>query len=157
MMTIYTNSKVVIGRIVLGILFIVGIFIIYGIASAEDRNTWVLYLLCILLLSLIFGITFSLFGVIKVYADKSSGELTFVRFFSKNTIQSPEISGYYISVYNTRYGMSYGRIIKTTDNKIIELNPGNLKNVLDIDEYLKEQSVESLGEKRSHYPFTAGL
>jgi hypothetical protein len=157
--TIYTNLKGVIGRIVLGVLLLIMLYIIisYGINASDRPPLWALYLMCILFIFFLIGISLSFFGVLKVYADKSSGELTLVRFYSKKTIQRSEISGYYVSVYNTRSGTSYGRIIKTTNNKITELNPGNLKDVLGIDKYLNGLSIENLGEKRSHYPFTSGL
>jgi len=160
MITINANLKSIIGRIILLIGFIIIIYLIidYGIPSVKNQDGgWFLYLLGSLLIVLLINVTISFFGVIKVQADKSAGQITLVKLFSKKTILNSEITGYYISVYNTKQGTSYGRIIKTSDNKIKELNPGNLKEVVKIDEYLKALPIKCLGEKRSFYPFTSGL
>jgi hypothetical protein len=68
-----------------------------------------------------------------------------------------DIAAWYISVDPSRGGTLYGRIIKTKDHKAIELSPMNLQDVAGIDEFLKKPGIKYLGEKRTFYPFTAGL
>ena len=160
MTTIFTNFKSIIGRIIILLAFLIAICLVvyYGIVMNETKNGIVLlYLLTLLLICFSVNICLSFFGVIKVEINKSLGQITFIRFLSKKIISVSEITGYYKSVYNTKHGTSYGRIIKTRDNKIKELNPGNLNEVSTIDEFLDSPSIEFFGEKRSFYPFTSGL
>jgi hypothetical protein len=156
---IETNIKSIIGRIVVAILLIVSAYLIFvfGILSKESEDgRWVFYIIGSLLILIFLNIIVSFFGVLKIKIDKSSGQLVFSRLFSKTMVQSSEIEGYYISIYNTRSGTVRGRIIKTK-SKIIELNPGNLNDLTPLNEYLEGLAIECYGEKRSFYPIAAGL
>ena len=160
MTTIFTNFKSIIGRMIILLIFLIAICLVgyYGIIMNETKNGIVLlYLLILLLICFSFNICISFFGIIKVEVNKSLGQITFIRFFSKKTILISDITAYYKSVYNTKHGTSYGRIIKTSDNRIRELNPGNLKELNTMDELLDSPSIDFLGEKKSLYPFTSGL
>jgi len=157
MITIYPNLKSITARIfVVTLLGIMQYLIIrFGILGNDIQPPrWFLFLFCFLLTLISLALTVSFFGIIKVVGDNSSGELTFFRLFSRKIVQKPEITGYYVAIYNSRYhGTTYGRIIKTNDNKIRELNPGNLKDVSIVDDFLKNQAVEFLGERKSTYPY----
>jgi hypothetical protein len=156
---IYTNLKTVIVRLIILILLAMCEYLIIKnfIINGEHKNgAWVLYFLSLILTFLCVNIIVSFLGVIKVDVDGSLNKITCYRLFSKRVISDSDIIGYYASVYNTRHGTSYGRIIKTSDNRIIELNPGNLKDVSRIDDYLNGLDIEFYGEKRSFYPFTSG-
>jgi hypothetical protein len=108
------------------------------------------------------GLTFitlfiSLFGVIKVEVDEITGQWTFIRIISKLQIDRSQITRYYKTVYNTNRGTTYGLMLEFDKSKIIELNPANLKDVMVLEEYLKQLKIEFSGEKKSNYPFTSGL
>ncbi len=126
-----------------------------------DKNNhdalWLLSGISLLIAFLIVNTIISFLGIIKVEADPASGKINFTRLFKKEEIAAAEIAGYYVSVSKSRGGTSYGRIIETTDRKIRELNPGNLKDIDDIEEFFKSRSIKCLGERNSFYPLSKGL
>ena len=141
-------------------LLIIPIWLImhFGIGRKEGHNAkWVLYMLCGMLGVISLSIIISFLGILKVKINVSSKELVFSRIFSQSILQSSEIEGYYISVYKTKGGTAQGRIIRTKSNRFLEFNPGNLDDLKPLNEYLNDLPIEYYGEKRSFYPFTAGL
>jgi hypothetical protein len=109
--------------------------------------------LCFMFLSLTIVLTISFLGIYKVEAIELPNQVTFYRIFSKEVIPASAITGYYITVNATKNGTYYGRILTTLDNKVHVLDPANLKNINEIDEYLKGLNIKYLGEKQLKYPF----
>ncbi|WP_295664730.1 hypothetical protein [uncultured Mucilaginibacter sp.] len=155
-MEINTNYKNISSRIFLLIIFSILLFLIvfYGIIKNGQQP---LYIVAALISWLYVGLLISVFGVLKVQIDEFDGKWTFIRIVSKKEIDSGQISRYYKSVYNTRKGSSYGIIIELGNSKLIELNPGNLDKVMQLEQYLKTLKIEFAGEKKSFYPFTSAL
>jgi hypothetical protein len=159
MLTIYPNLKSIILRFFLIIVLSVVLYLVITnlIIKGDGKGVGVLYFMCLALVFLIINIVLTLFGIIKVEADETSGEITFSRLFSKKTIHKQDIIAYSTSVSDSRGGAIYGRVIKMKDSKIIALSSVNLQDVTDIDDLLKKHDIKYLGEKRSFYPFSAGL
>lgn len=139
------------------LLAIIYMIIRYRMDIVKAPPETLLYFLLITLSFASFDIALSFCGIIAVEIDDSMTQIVLIKFFSKQVISTSEIEGYYESVSNTRRGASYGRIIKTRDGKIKELNPGNLMDVTQIDLCFNKASVVYLGSKRSFYPLTSGL
>jgi hypothetical protein len=160
MAIISTNFKNIIGRIIMLCLFVTAIYlaVYYGSIKKQIQNgVGLLYFIITLLIWVSISTILSFLGIIKVEINTITGQIVLIRLFSKKTIEASEVIGYYISVYKTKYGTSFGRIIQTSDNKIYELNQGNLNEVVTVDEYFNNLSIEFMGEKTSFYPFTSGL
>lgn len=153
-----TNYKSIVLRlIVLAFLASIIFFVEKVITTEKADSVWILYLMCIILAFACFSIIIGLGGIIKIEFDEPLGQVTFTRFVSKKTIKNNEVEGYYYCYYNTNKGTTYGRVIKTFDGKLRELNPSNLKDLDIVDIYLKNNSIKSLEQRRSFYPFTSGL
>ena len=157
-MLIKTNYTGVIFRFVLLLIMAATVCVFIKIVkSAPSDGKWLLFMIMILFIFIVLNIGLSFFGIIKVQVDEASGEINFHRLFTQKQILSSQISSYRKSVYNTKGGTGYGLILTVNDQKLIELNPGNLKDVMKLEAYLKQQNIEFLGETRSFYPFTTGL
>ncbi|WP_175404090.1 hypothetical protein [Mucilaginibacter sp. PPCGB 2223] len=124
--------------------------------TENTDDIWIPYLVCIILSLMGLVILIGLGGVIKIELDNASQHITFIRFFSRKTIENSEIEGYYNCFYNAKKA-TYGRVIKTLDGKLRELHPANLKDMNIMDTYLNDNSIKFLGERKSFYPFTSGL
>src|ERR1700712_1497994 len=137
MLTIATNYA---GLIVKGGFAVLLIFLIIGIFFSVPIAQNPILILPVLLIAILWSFFFlsivrAFWDVTKVEIDFSLKQMVLIGFFSKEIIPIDEIVCYYKSVYSPTGGTWYGRVIKTKDDMVRELTPGNLKDLCKIDDF----------------------
>ena len=155
MKTIHPNKgRIIFKAVILVMLSVYQVYLIKQLAASTGvAGILISGFLCVAFLLLTVVLIISFLGIYKVEAIDMPKEITFYRIFSKQVIPASAITGYYITVSKTKNGAFYGRMLQTSDNKIVTLDPANLKDINQIDEYLKGSNITYLGEKSLNFPF----
>ncbi len=155
MKTIHPNKgRITFKAVVLAILSVYLFYLVKQLAaSITIVGILISGFLCLIFLLLTIVLAISFLGIYKVEAVDFPKQITFYRIFSKEVVPASVISGYYITISKTKNGAFYGRMLQTADNKILTLDPTNLKDINQIDEYLKGSNITYLGEKSLNFPF----
>jgi len=169
MLTLPTNSANFIGRLffLVGTFFIGYLFINFGLKEPnnghvifkitaihfEFKVVYIMYLLIAIIGFLALTILSSLLTVNKVVVDMTSNTMTFIRLFSKQTIAAIDIKEYFDTVHRNAFKSWQGLLIKTSDNKSIQVAGQNIKSISDLKDYLNDKKISCAGQKKMKFPF----
>ncbi len=95
----------------------------------------------------------SLLSINKVQVDTTINSITFIKLFGKLTIATIDISEYSETVHNNGLKSWIGLLIKTNDNKTIQVAGQNIKFLSDLKDYLNDRKVFYAGQKKMKFPF----
>jgi hypothetical protein len=94
----------------------------------------------------------SFLQVLKVQIDESSGEILFTKLFSTIIIHKTDIAGYYTIIYKgSRQKPWFGLLVKTVNDQSFRLTEQNLKSIEPLKEYLEQENLTNLGEKKPFF------
>ncbi|MEO6455375.1 MAG: hypothetical protein ABIN97_14945 [Ginsengibacter sp.] len=169
MLTLPTNSANFIGRLFfLAVTFLMGyLFINFGLKEPnngkvifkitalhfEFKAVYIMYFLIGTIGFLALTILSSLLTVNKVVVDTTSDVITFTGLFGKQTIATVDISEYFETVHTNTFKSWTGLLIKTNDNKTIQVAGQNIKSISDLKDYLDERKIFYAGRKKMKFPF----
>ena len=169
MWTLPTNLTNFIGRLFfLALTFCIGyLFINFGLKEAnndhvifkitslhfEFKAVYIMYFLIATIGFLALTILSSLLSVNKVVVDTTSDLITFSGLFSKQTIAAVDIKEYFDTVHQNAYKSWQGLLIKTNDNKSIQVAGQNVKLLSDLKGYLRDKQIFCAGQKKMKFPF----
>lgn len=154
MQTIPSNITNLISRLILLILVVSLLCLLHQLMQVNNQQAIAgLYFLLILFAFLIIIVCISFFGVIKVEINKLDGIITFSRIFSKKSVLKNEITGYYNTFSISKRRIFYGLLIKLENGESVDVNEYNVKSIKEIEQYLAELNIASLGKLRLRFPF----
>lgn len=169
MLTLPTNSTNIIGRIFFLTLsfFIIFLLIKFGLKDPGNEHVvfrialihfsfkagYVLYILIAIIGFLILIIIVSLFSINKILIDTTINSITFFSLFRKQTIPTAGISEYHVTVHKNAFKAWHGLLIKTKENKEIQIAGQNIKSISTLRDYLTDKKILFAGEKKMKFPF----
>jgi hypothetical protein len=169
MLTLSTNSGNFIGRLFFLVVtfFLAYLFINFGLKEPKMDNVvfqitaihfefkaiYVMYFLIIIICFLALTIIDSLLSINKVQVDTTLDSITFIRLFSKQTIATTDINEYFETVHRNAFKSWTGLLIKTNNNKTIQVAGQNVKSLSDLKDYLNERKIFYAGQKKMNFPF----
>jgi hypothetical protein len=169
MLTLSTNSGNFIGRLFfLVVTFFLGyLFINFGLKEPnnghvifritaihfEFKTVYLIYFLIVIIGFLALTIIDSLLSINKVQIDTTLDSITFVRLFSKQTIAIADINEYFETFHKNAFKGWYGLLIKTNDNRTIQVAGQNIKSLSDLKDYLNDKKIFYAGQKKMKFPF----
>ena len=156
MLTLPTNLPNYIGRLFsIAIIFIIGYLLInFGLKQSSNGNIiYLLYFILIILSYLAFTIIYSLLCINEVQINTNNDSITFVGLISKQTILCVDISEYFETYHKNPFKQWNGILIKTFDNKTIQVTGQNIKLLSNFKKYLDERKIFNSGQKKMKYPF----
>ena len=112
-----------------------------------------MYLLIAVIGFLALTILSSLLTINKIVIDMVGNTITFIRLFSKQTIATVDIKEYFDTVHRNPFKSWQGLVIKTSDNKSIQVAGQNIKSLSDLKDYLNHQKIFCAGQKNMYFPF----
>jgi hypothetical protein len=112
-----------------------------------------LYLLIAIMGFLSFTIVSSLLSINKIRVDTSGNTITFVGPFNRQTIATIDIKEYFETVHTNAFKSWHGLLIKTCDNKTIQVAGQNIKSVLELKNYLDDRNIFYAGIRKMSFPF----
>jgi hypothetical protein len=167
MLTFSINSANFIGRVFFLLLafFMIYIFmtlglresnngpVIFSIGTFDFKPLYLLFFIVAVICYLAVTIAASLLSINKVQVDTSINSITFVGLFTKKTIATVDISEYYQTVHSNAFKVWYGLLIKTSDNKTIQVAGQNIKSLSGFKDYLNDRKIFYAGQKKMKFPF----
>jgi hypothetical protein len=169
MLTLPTNTANFIGRFFfLAFTFIIGyLFINFGLKEANKgpvlfritvihldfKAIYLMYFLIIIVGFLAFTIIDSLLSINQIQIDTVANIITFIKPLDKQTIATDDIKEYFETVHKNAFKSWTGLLIKTNDNKTIQVAGQNVKSLPHFKDYLKQKNIHYAGQKRMKYPF----
>lgn len=169
MLTLPTNLTNFIGRLFFLVVtfFLEYLFINFGLKEPnngyvvfritqihlEIKAIYIMYFLIIIICFLALTIINSLLSINKVQVDTTINSITFIKLFGKLTIATIDISEYSETVHNNGLKSWIGLLIKTNDNKTIQVAGQNIKFLSDLKDYLNDRKVFYAGQKKMKFPF----
>lgn len=169
MLTLPTNSANFIGRVFfLAVIFCMGyLFINFGLKEPnnghvifkitaihfEFKAAYIMYLLILIIGFLALTILSSLLTINKVLVDTTNNTITFIGLFSKQTIATIDIKEYFDTVHQNAFKSWKGLLIKTSDNKSVQVAGQNINSLSDLKDYLNDKKIFCAGQKKMKFPF----
>ena len=169
MMTLHTNSANFMGRLLFLVvtLFAGYIFVNFGLKDPHSGHVifqitaihfvfkviYIMYLLIAIIGFLTLTIISSLLAINKVQVDTIRNTITFIGPFSKQTIATIHIKEYFETVHINTFKTWLGLLIKTGDNKSIQVAGQNIKSLSDLKNYLNANNIFYAGQKKMRFPF----
>jgi hypothetical protein len=167
MLTFSTNSANLLGRLFFLAVTFVLIYVILTLGLNESDNghvifrigkfsfktAYILYFLVAVMCFLIVTIAASLLSISKVQVDTSINSIIFLGLFTKKTIATVDITEYFETVHRNGFKVWYGLLIKTSDNKTIQLAGQNIKSLSDLKDYLNDRKIFCAGQRKMKFPF----
>lgn len=154
--TLPANSINLVARL----FFLVLTFLLeYGFINFELRDPnigdsiYLMYFLILLIGYLSLIIIVSLLSINKVQIDTTANSITFVSLFSKKTIATVDIDQYLDAIHSNPFKTFYGLLIKTNNNKTIQVAGQNIKSLSELKNYLNERKISYAGQKKMRFPF----
>ncbi len=169
MLTLPTNTANFIGRLffLVGTFFLGYLFINFGLKDPnngqvvfritvihfEFKAVYVMYILIVIIIFLALTIIDSLLSINKVQIDTTLDSITFVRLFGKQTIATADINEYFETLHKNAFKGWVGLLIKTNNNKPIQVAGQNVKSLSDLKNYLNNRKIFYAGQKKMRFPF----
>ena len=169
MLTLPTNFANFIGRLffLVGTFYLGYLFINFGLKEPnnghvvfritaihfEFKAIYLMYFLILTIGFLALTIIDSLLSINKVQVDTTLDSITFVRLFGKQTIATADIDEYFETLHKNAFKGWTGLLIKTKDNKTIQVAGQNIKSLSDLKDYLSERKIFCAGQKKMKFPF----
>jgi hypothetical protein len=119
----------------------------------EFKAAYIMYLLIIIIGFLALIILTSVLSINKVLVDTTNNTITFVALFSKQTIATIDIKEYFDTVHRNAFKSWQGLLIRTRDNKSIQVAGQNIKSLSDLKDYLNGKKIFCAGQKKMKFPF----
>jgi len=119
----------------------------------EFKAIYFIYFLIVTIGFLALTIIDSLLSINKVQVDTTLNSITFVRLLGKQTIATADINEYFEIVHKNAFKGWTGLLIKTNDNKTIQVAGQNIKSLSDLKDYLTERKIFYAGQKKMKFPF----
>lgn len=113
------------------------------------------FMYCLILMVFFFALTIvsSLLAINKIEVDTNTDSITFIRLFSKQALSTSDISKYFDTVHKNNFRSWTGILIKTNDNKTIQVTGQNIKSLSDLKNYLSERKIFCGGQRKMIFPF----
>jgi len=119
----------------------------------EFKAIYLMYFLILTNGFLALTIVNSLLSFNKVQVNTTLNSITFVRLFGKQIIATADITEYFETVHRNAFKGWTGLLIKTNDNKTIQVAGQNIKSLSDLKDYLNERKIFYAGQKKMKFPF----
>ena len=100
-----------------------------------------------------YTIVYMLLGINTIKVDTNLNRITFVSLFSKQTIATEDINEYYETNLKAKFRTWNGLLIKTYDNKTIQVTAQNISSLSGFKNYLNERKIHCAGKGKMRFPF----